>query len=95
MIIFCGEQKKHSDEFILLHVSVSDLGYISSCKSLATLFEYICKFAPPITPICLHEGWMMNNLKIRYLHHDVTVNQFCGRAVTGLNPITSLFYVSC
>ena len=37
----------------------------------------------------------MGNVKIRYFHHEVAGNQFCGRSETGLNPVTKDLSVPC
>ena len=37
----------------------------------------------------------MGNMKSSYIQYEVRDNQFCVWSVSGLNPVTSDFYVSC
>ena len=37
----------------------------------------------------------MVNVKIKYLYHEVSADQYVFQAVTGLNPVNSEFSVSC
>ena len=37
----------------------------------------------------------MGNVKIKYLYNEIATDRFCGWAVTGINPFTSEFSVSC
>ena len=50
---------------------------------------------PNITFIFLSEVWLMENVKSRYLHHEVAGYHFCGQSVTSLNPVTSKLSVYC
>ena len=73
---------KSSDEFILLNVSVFDFGSHYSNKGVANLFRSSYMITHLIASVFLISEWLM-------------VNVFCGRAVTGLNPVTSYFSVFC
>ena len=66
-----------------------DLGSHSDRKGIATLCASIFMVAPLVTSIFLSAGWLVGNVKIRYLCHEVAANQFGGRAVIGLNLATS------
>ena len=72
-----------------------DPGYHCAHKGAATLCGYIFMVAHPITSDLLSVGWFMGYLKRIYLFHEVSDDQFCGQAVTGINPFTSEFSVSC
>ena len=39
--------------------------------------------------------WLMGDIKIRYLHHEVSGDNFSVKSVIGLNPVTSEFSVFC
>lgn len=95
MKVFRNVLNHHREEFVEIGVNVDVLGSHSARKGAATLCSSGCTVAPPITSICLRAGWSMGNVKMRYLRHEVAGDQFCGRAVTGLNPIKSEFAVSC
>ena len=71
--------------------SCVELGYNSAYKGVATLFASSCMFTPPITSIFRTEGWLMINVKSRYLYHEVAADKFCRQAVTRLNYVTSDF----
>ena len=66
---------------------------VVSC--LATLYTSGYKVEPNITSICLYEGWLIVNAKSFYLRYKVAGDQFCGRAVSRLNPMTYYFSISC
>ena len=81
--------------FFLLGVNVFGLGFRSSHKDAATLCAYSCMVLPPTTSILLSAVWLVVNVKSRYLCQEVAFNQFFGRAVIGINPVTSELSVSC
>ena len=91
---FCDVLKYYKDDFIALNVKVSDLGYHITHKGAVKLRASGCKLVPPTISICLHAGWSKVNVKSCYLQYKVAGDQFCGRTVCGLNPMTSDFSVS-
>ena len=80
---------KRINEFILFNVNVFNLGYHYAWKGVPTL----CVSNRMV--ILLRERWLVGNMKRIYFYHELVVDQFCGRAVTGINPVTSAFYISC
>ena len=72
-----------------------DLGYYSAHKGTDTLCEYGFTMSPPITYICLCAGWLMGNVRSRYLRYEVAGDQFRGQEMSALNPMTSDFSFYC
>ena len=85
---------KSSYEFILFNMNVFDLGSHSSHTVISTLCEYSCMVAYPTPYIFLSAGWLMLNVKSRYLCNEASSNKFCGWSVTGINPVPSKNSVS-
>ncbi len=50
--------------------------------------------SPPYISVCLRAGWSLPGVQSRYLHFQEAGDQYVGRAVTGLNPLTSEFSIS-
>eukprot|EP00957_Ditylum_brightwellii_P146996 11191420-Ditylum_brightwellii.AAC.1 len=95
MNIFCQVLKDHQTELTGLNMNIDELGSHTVCKGSATLCASGCTAVPPITSICLCAGWSMGNAKSHHIQYEVAGDQFCGRAVTGLNHIISDFGISC
>ena len=95
-MIFCGTLKENNDEFIELNVNVSELGYHSAQKGTSALCVSGKTVAPTITSISLCKLWLIVNLKSFYLWYEVCYlgDEYFGREVTGLDPVTSDLYVS-
>ena len=53
----------------LLNVNVFDIVSHSYRKGVSKLYASICMVATPITTILLIPGWLMGNMKIRYICH--------------------------
>ena len=84
--MICSER---SDEVILLNVHVFDLVYHSDKIYQPTLCQYSFAVIPSIKSILICTERLMRNVKIRYLHYNVAGDNFCGQALTGINPVTS------
>ena len=84
-----------SDDFLKLNVNVFYLVSYYACKVEDILCTSRFMVPPPIIFILLFEVWLMGNLKSRYLHYKVSVNQFCDQEAIGLNPVISDLSVSC
>ena len=68
--------KYHSDESILLNVNMSEHGSHSTQKVAFILCASGFTVTPPITSICLCAVFLMENMKIRYLSHEVAGDKF-------------------
>ena len=86
--------KDDKNKFIVLDDNISDLGSNSSHKSDAIFNKYCCRVAPTTTSICLCTGWLIGNVKRRYLRYEVSGDHFCVRSMPGLDSVTSGFSVS-
>ena len=91
----CDVLKEHKDEFVALNVDVYDLGSHCTQKGDDALCASGCTVAPSITSTCLRAGWLMGNMKSRYLQYEVSGDKCFGRAVSVLNPATYHFAGSC
>ena len=85
----------HKDIFVFFNIDVTRFGFHSGCKGSTNLCASVLKVVPPINCIFLHDFWSMGNLKSQYFHHEMTGKQLFGYAISGLNPVTSEFYVWC
>ena len=54
-----------------------------------------CMLIPPTTYNLINVVWLIVNVEIIYLHNEVSGDQFYGQTVTGINPVTSEFSISC
>ena len=85
---------ENADEFARLGVQPGDLGSHSARKGACSFASAGCTVSPPMASICLRACWSMGPVKERYLHYEKAGDQFLGRAVCGLNMMTTDFGVS-
>ena len=86
--------KENADELARLGVEPGDLGSHSARKGACSYASAGCTVSPPMASICLRACWSMGLVKERYLHYEKAGDQFLGRAVSGLNMMTTDFGVS-
>ena len=86
--------KENADELARLGVEPGDLGSHSARKGACSFASAGCTVSPPMASICLRACWSMGPVKERYLHYEKAGDQFLGRAVSGLNMMTTDFAVS-
>ena len=83
---------------IELHLKITNTYFTplddSACKGDANLYTFSWTVVSHITLISLHYRWSKRNVKGRYLHHKVTGDQLCGRAITEINFFSFDFSVS-
>jgi hypothetical protein len=84
----------HKDDLKRLGVDADNLGSHSARKGSATLCTTGCTVSPPYISICLRAGWALPGVQAKYLHYQEAGDQYVGRTVTGLNPLTSDFSIS-
>ena len=70
------------------------LGSQSARKGAAILAACGCTVSPPMAYICLRSGWSTGLLKERYLFYEKAGDQFVGRIVCGLSPLSIEFATS-
>lgn len=71
-----------------------NLGSHSARKGSSTLCTTGCTVCPPYISICLRAGWALPGVQNRYLHFQEAGDQYVGRTVTGLNPLSTDFAIS-
>jgi len=79
------------DEIKKLGCDIKNLGSHSARKGAATLAACGCTVSPPMASICLRAGWSMGPVKERYLFYEKAGDQFVGRTVCGLSPLSVEF----
>jgi len=84
----------HKDDLIRLGVDADNLGSHSARKGSSTLCTTGCTVSPPYISICLRAGWALPGVQAKYLHYQEAGDQYVGRTVTGLNPLTADFSIS-
>jgi hypothetical protein len=77
------------EEFARLGIQPSDLGSHSAQKGACSFASAACTISPPIASICLRACWSMGPVKERYLFYEKAGDQFLGRAVSGMNMMTT------
>ena len=73
---------------------IKEIGTHSIRKGAATLCASGCTVSPPVTSICLRDGWTKGGIKDKYLHFEKAGDQFVGRCVSGLDVTSPKFAVS-
>ena len=82
---------RQKDEIKKLGGDIQYLGSHSARKGAATLAACGCTVSPPMASICLRAGWSMGPVKERYLFYEKAGDQFVGRTVCGLSPLSVEF----
>ena len=81
------------DDIKSLGVDVALLGSHSARKGAATIAACGYTMSLPMASICLRAGWSMGPVKERYLFYEKAGDQFVGRTVCGLSPLSIEFAV--
>ena len=81
--------------FNRLGVDVETFGSHSLRKGSSTFAASGCTVAPSMAAICNQAGWKMGGTRDKYIKFENAGDQFLGRVLTGLNPVSSDFALSC
>jgi len=84
----------NANDLIRLGADPAHLGSHIARKGSSTLCTTGCTVSPPYISVCLRAGWSLPGVQSRYLHFQEAGDQYVGRTVTGLNPLTAEFSIS-
>ena len=68
----------NKDNFGKLGLQLRDLGYHSTWKKNATMFDDGCKISPTMSIIYIRAGCYMGSVKNMHLHYDKSEDQYVG-----------------
>eukprot|EP00562_Extubocellulus_spinifer_P026552 CAMPEP_0178640846 /NCGR_PEP_ID=MMETSP0698-20121128/16240_1 /TAXON_ID=265572 /ORGANISM="Extubocellulus spinifer, Strain CCMP396" /LENGTH=428 /DNA_ID=CAMNT_0020281325 /DNA_START=18 /DNA_END=1304 /DNA_ORIENTATION=+ len=86
--------RKYAAEIGAMGMDVKYLGVCSVPKGAETYVTAGCTVAPPIVSVCLRAGWLIGNVKERYLHYQSAGDMYVARMATGLEVMSTDFAVS-
>ena len=94
LIAFLKFVADHKVELQKLGVQHGDIGNHSCRKGVGTMVSAGCTIAPPIILICIRCGWVMGEVKDKYLKYKAAGDQYVGRRDLGLNQLRKEFTVT-
>ena len=71
-------------------MEVGDIGTHSAWKGVASG----CTISPAMAAICNHAGWALGGSRDKYIKYEAAGDQFLGRTLCGLDPLSISFSVS-
>lgn len=86
--------KKNEEEFARIGVKPGTIGTHSARKGAATYAASGCTISPSMSAICNRAGWKLGGSRDKYIKYEAAGDQFLGRTLCGLNPLTKEFSLS-
>ena len=86
--------KENAEAFRRIGVEVGDIGTHSARKGAATHAASGCTISPAMAAICNRAGWALGGSRDKYIKYEAAGDQFLGRTLCGLDPLSISFSVS-
>ena len=74
-----------------LGFEAGDIGSHSCHKGVATMVAAGCTVYPPIVALCIQVGWVLGEVKDKYLFRDGSGDQYGGRYASCLDQLKKEF----
>lgn len=86
--------EKNRAEFERIGVKPGTIGTHSARKGAATYAASGCTISPSMASICNRAGWKLGGTRDKYIKYEAAGDQFLGRVLCGLNPLSKEFSLS-